>query len=457
MFDERPPTPWRDEPSPWREPATEPTAPILTVPAAPPPAPQRKRRTDGLALILIGALIGGAVGIGGARALTPQLFPASTGGVAAGGVATGPATAVSTTDARAQAAIKSVIQQANEAQATAFAKNDPTPMQATSTARHYAEMVQVNSDLASGGVRGIALVKMSFGDITVNGSAATATTTETWTTTYADGSTGRSTDENDYALVQLNGAWKISANTQPNSVPSGLAPTNPQGPTSGIVRNTSRNWSGYVGTVGTYSSVTGTWIVPTPDPTIAGIDATWVGIGGATTTDLIQAGTEATVHADGTVTYDAWTETLPQSTRTVSLTVSAGDTVTVTLTERSAGLWLVEMKNATTGKAYTTTIRYSSSKASAEWIQEAPSFGRGIAPLDSFGTLRFTGATAVVDGARQSLTAAGARAITMTDGAGQPLAIPSSIGADGSSFEVSRTSTPSTGGGSGGFPGRRRG
>jgi hypothetical protein len=231
---------------------------------------------------------------------------------------------------------------------------------------------------------------------------------------------------------------------------------NPQAPTSGVVQGTSRNWSGYVATGGTYTSITGTWVIPKPDPKTPGVDATWVGIGGANTTDLIQAGTEATVNPDGTVTYDAWTETLPQSTRTVALTVNGGDTVTVTLTEQSAGSWLIEMKNVTTNKTYTTTLGYNSSKSSAEWIQEAPSIGRGIAPLDSFGSVKFSGTSTIVNGKKQTLTGAGAKPVTMTNGGGQPLAIPTSVGGDGASFAVDRTTTPSTGGGTG-SPGRRRG
>ena len=450
MFDNRPPTPWRDEPSPWRDEAVEQTQPVLALPAAPPPPPPAKprRRKDGLALLLIGVLVGGGVGIGGARAITSQLVPAA---------ASAPATTPTATssDTAAVAAIKDVIQQANAAQAQAFARNDPTAMKATSTTAHYQEMVQVNRDLSNGGVTKIELLNIAFGAISLNGTSAAATTTETWRSTYADGTTGQSIDQNDYDLVLENGAWKIAANTQPNST-GATAPTQPQTPTNTTVQSTSRNWSGYAATGGTFSSVSATWIVATPDPKVAGIDATWVGIGGANTTDLIQAGTEATVNGDGTVTYDAWTETLPQSVRTVSLTVSGGDTVSVAITEQSAGSWLVEMKNVTTGKTYTTTIRYSSSKSSAEWIQEAPSVGRGIAPLDSFGTVKFSAASAVVNGRTQSLSGANAKAVTMTNGAGQPLAVPSGIGADGASFSVSRTTTPATGGGTG-APGRRRG
>ena len=460
MFDNRPPAPWRDEPTPWRDPAVDQTQPMLAAtPTATPPAPPTpaKRRNDGLALLLIGALVGGLVGIGGARAITPQLFPTGDGSVPASS-STSTSTATSPADATTAAAIKDVLTQANQAQAQAFAKNDPALMRATSTDNHYAEMVQINSDLASGGITKIELLNITFGDIAVNGSTATATTTETWRTTMANASVTQSTDQNDYVLLLTNGVWRIESNTQPGNT-GVTAPTQPQGPTSTTVQSTSRNWSGYVATGGTsYTSVTGTWVIAKPDPNVVGIDATWVGIGGANTTDLIQAGTEATVNGDGTVTYDAWTETLPQSTRTISLAVNAGDTVTISITEQTAGVWLIDLKNATTGKSFTTTVRYNSTKSSAEWIQEAPSIGRGLAPLDNFGLVKFSAASTTVDGKKESLAAANAKAVTMADGANQPLAIPSAIGSDGSSFSVTRTSNPGTNIGTGGrSPGRRRG
>ena len=56
----------------------------------------------------------------------------------------------------------------------------------------------------------------------------------------------------------------------------------------------------------------------------------------------------------------------------------------------------------TTGRTFTTTIRYDSSKSSAEWIEEAPSLGRAIAALDSFGTVKFTAGGVTVDGAKRS-------------------------------------------------------
>jgi len=418
-----------------------PTPTPTPAPTQAPVAP--KRKTDGLALLLIGAVLGAAIGIGGARAVVP---------IVSGAV---PAASSTASTANAEQAIRDVIQKANEAQAVAFTKNDPSAMRATSTDTHYQEMVKVNSDLAGGGVRSIELVKIAFGDVTVNGATATATTTETWRSTYSDGTVDQSTDENDYSLVLQDGTWKIDSNTQPGNT-GVTAPTQPQTPTGTTVRGSSRNWSGYVATGGTVTSVTGTWVVAKPDPNVAGIDATWVGIGGANTTDLIQAGTEATVDQDGTISYDAWTEVLPQSTRTIALSVKGGDTVSVAITEQSAGMWLIELKDVTTGRSFTTTLRYASSRSSAEWIEEAPSVGRGIAPLDSFGSVAFSAASAVIDGKREDLSAASAKAVTMANGADQPLAVPSAIGKDGASFTVTRTSNPATSG-FGGGPGRRRG
>jgi len=200
--------------------------------------------------------------------------------------------------------------------------------------------------------------------------------------------------------------------------------------------------------------VTGTWTVPTVATTTTGADATWVGIGGITSNDLIQAGTQATV-SGGEVVYDAWIEMLPASSKPVSLSVNPGDSVTVSITQKVGLDWLISMKNNTTGGAYSTTVQYRSSNSSAEWVQEAPSVDRGTVPLDDFGTLRFNGASAVRDGNTLTLGALGAQAITMINGARQALAVPSVIASDGMSFSVTRTQAPSTS--SGGTGRRRRG
>jgi hypothetical protein len=299
--------------------------------------------------------------------------------------------------------------------------------------------------------------------VTVNGATAAATAFETWRTTYGDGSQDQRTDRNDYALVLESGAWKIQADVQGGALSvtsgSGTAPaqTQPDASTTTPARisDTSSNWSGYVANGGTYTSVTGTWVVPQVGATTTGADATWVGIGGVTGTDLIQAGTQATVTGDGSVTYSAWTEILPDFSRTTPLEVTAGDTVTVTITEQSNGVWLIVMVNDTTSDTYEKTLRYASSRSSAEWVQEAPSTSRGIVTLSDFGSVRFIAGSAVRDGTSLGLSALDATPVAMINRAGQAIALPSVLGADGSSFVVTRTSAPGSVQGGGRF--RRRG
>src|SRR5215208_4274892 len=104
-------------------------------------------------------------------------------------------------DADAQTAIQQVIQRSNEQQAQAIAARDPSLMNDGVTSEHYQELVQINRGLLRAGVSGIQLVDLEWGPIAVDGSRATATTFETWTTTYGDGATERSRDRNDYGLV----------------------------------------------------------------------------------------------------------------------------------------------------------------------------------------------------------------------------------------------------------------
>src|SRR5205823_4505153 len=143
------------------------------------------------------------------------------------------------------------------------------------------------------------------------GETATATTYETWRTTYTDGRTEQSRDQNDYTLVLDSGAWKIQRDEHPTTTPQ-IGTTPPQQPVPSapgvpVDENSSHNWSGYAASGGRYTAVSGTWTVPEFSPESAfGIDATWVGIGGVRSRDLIQAGTEQTVSGSGQTEYEAW-------------------------------------------------------------------------------------------------------------------------------------------------------
>src|SRR6058998_186442 len=99
-------------------------------------------------------------------------------------------TTTSSSDTAAVAAVKDVVQRANEAQEQAYARNDPTLMRSTATASYYQELVQTNQGLQQSGAQSIALTKLEWVDVTVSGTTATAVTNETWRTMYTDGSVG---------------------------------------------------------------------------------------------------------------------------------------------------------------------------------------------------------------------------------------------------------------------------
>ena len=181
----------------------------------------------------------------------------------------------------------------------------------------------------------------------------------------------------------------------------------------------SANWSGYVAdTVASYSSVGATWAVPAPSPAENPLatDATWVGVGGVKTNDLIQAGTQAVIE-NGQVAYQAWYELLPQGQVILPIAIGGGDSVTVSLTQTGQGIWHLSFIDDTTGKEYGTDIAYNSSESSAEWVEERPvvEAGRMISylPLDNFGIVNFTGGYTVADGTRESIAGAGATSMNM--------------------------------------------
>src|SRR5581483_466294 len=171
-------------------------------------------------------------------------------------------------------AVKQTIQRSNEAQAGAFNSGDPSVMKRYATDSFYQELLKTNQDLAASGVTRIEIVSTEWGDIAVDGASARATTFETWRSTFRDGSSDESTARNDYALVSQDGAWKIDADDQPGAA---LRPQTDTGAPAAATRSsTSSNWPGYAARGGSFTSVTGTWTVPTVTATTSGADATWV-------------------------------------------------------------------------------------------------------------------------------------------------------------------------------------
>jgi hypothetical protein len=155
--------------------------------------------------------------------------------------------------------------------------------------------------------------------------------------------------------------------------------------------SSSNNWSGYnrgsleTGTPTLFSQVSSDWTVPTASQHTAGQaenSSTWIGIGGgclnatclATDNTLIQTGTEQDVGATGVATYSAWYELIPAPSIQVSLTVRPGDHIHADIRElvSSSNVWTITLTNTTTGANFTTTVPYSSTKGTVEWIEETP-------------------------------------------------------------------------------------
>lgn len=204
----------------------------------------------------------------------------------------------------------------------------------------------------------------------------------------------------------------------------------------------SSNWAGYFRTGCTFTAVSGKWTVPTATTTSTTdttVDATWIGIGGVSTNDLIQVGTEETVDTEGTINAAVFYELLPDAPHyPVTITVSPGDQMSASLAETTQNNWLISISDLTTGKSYTKTVTYTSSYSSVEWIEEDPSFTDGtLVPFDNFGTVTFTGAGNTGNGTTGNLS--DASRITLVDDQGHALAIPSAVtGANSDSFSVRR-------------------
>src|SRR5438132_3271226 len=259
-------------------------------PDYPAPPPVRRHRSHG------GALLAAAVAGVLVTGLAAESVPPGTPGHQVWTTLTrgSPLATASVATAQPQtdptlAAIQQVIQRANDEQAQAIASQNPAVMSDTATSAHYQQLVQINQSLQAQGVTGIRLTSLGWGPITINGTTATATTFETWVTTFSDSTTTQSTDTNVYTLVQQNGSWVVQDDQHPGSTPTSQpAPGSPAQPASPAPaqpapaltsQNTSHNWSGYAATGGqAVTGVSGTWTVPQLAPNGApGVGATWVG------------------------------------------------------------------------------------------------------------------------------------------------------------------------------------
>jgi hypothetical protein len=222
--------------------------------------------------------------------------------------------------------------------------------------------------------------------------------------------------------------------------------------------NTSQNWFGYnQGTLEQngklFNSITGDWIVPTATQHTPGQDefsSDWIGIGGGcvdagcTVGDqtLIQTGTEQDV-SGGSPAYSAWWEVIPGPSLTISnFTVAPGDHMHADISEvvANSNVWKITLQDVSRNETYTTTVPYSSTHATAEWIEETPLIlgtNAGFAALPNLTTPGFDLAT--TNGQPANLTPS--EEMELADSNGNPYSAPSAPDPDADGFNACAWST----------------
>ena len=213
----------------------------------------------------------------------------------------------------------------------------------------------------------------------------------------------------------------------------------------------SNNWSGYnkglIETRTRFKAISGQWVVPTATQKVGGRaehSSTWIGIGGGclttacTVTDntLIQTGTEQDVATNGTASYSTWYELIPAPSLSTPLAARPGDVMSASIAEVVPTVWKIVLKNVTTGKSWSTTVPYTSTYGSAEWIEETPltfgTGGAGLSAMPNLGSVHFD--LAKINGANAALKPAERMQLVSTSGA--VVATPSNPDAQFDGFNV---------------------
>jgi hypothetical protein len=206
----------------------------------------------------------------------------------------------------------------------------------------------------------------------------------------------------------------------------------------------SLNWSGYAVTPSSnnVTAVSSTFTVPSAGLAPPGFAATWTGIGGYNTSDLIQAGTAEQSAPSNPIVgsqYYAWYELLPASetqltgcTGDANCTVTPGDSITVNISQVSGNTWSISMTDAGHW-SWSKDLTYSSSESSAEWILEAPTLVAQTTLAD-VGTVKFGPTSTYTAGGTTHTIAAGDPTQIDLGPGGVNEATPSALASDGQSF-----------------------
>lgn len=192
--------------------------------------------------------------------------------------------------------------------------------------------------------------------------------------------------------------------------------------------STSYNWSGYVASGSSYTTVSASWIVTLPTCLSSGdgTEVAWVGLDGWTSSTVEQTGT-AVDCTSGLPRFYAWWETYPANAiQEYSVPVYVDDVITATVTY-TGGRYDLVLTDHTVGWTENNLVSGASGarNSSAEVITESTSSGGVVGHLPIYWVEPYTGAT--INGG--SLAAAGAQAVNMLSSSGT--VISSTAGYDG--------------------------
>lgn len=183
----------------------------------------------------------------------------------------------------------------------------------------------------------------------------------------------------------------------------------------------SLNWSGYAVSASEVTSASATFTVPEVGPpgSIGGLSpdiAAWVGIDGYTSGTVEQTGIDGYWDdATGTAVYSAWWEMYPRASSTIKkMAISAGDSITASVTYDGQTSFTLSIADNTTGQSFSTTVSAPAGaskvpeRSSAEFVVErAATIHTGyltILPLATFTDDElFTDASLTAGGTTMSL------------------------------------------------------
>jgi len=145
-----------------------------------------------------------------------------------------------------------------------------------------------------------------------------------------------------------------------------------------------RNWSGMAALGGKYTTVSAAWTQPAikfaPGSRWTNYDC-WVGFGGigSIATPSEQIGTRCSFNR-GKISYSAWYDMNPKPNVPIKMVVGAGDLMAASVTSRGQGVFVLTLRDRTTGRTFTTVqtdaaVKCDSAEIIAQWPIRDQSFG----------------------------------------------------------------------------------